>query len=219
MNEGSLAREESVEAVYVIPNPLGLKLKRTLDFVVAVLMLVGIAPLCALAAVLIKATSRGPVLYRQIRLGQDRQPFTLLKFRTMVDGADRMMENVIHLNTASGPLFKSKADPRITWVGRLLRRTFIDEVPQLVNVLRGEMSLVGPRPCLPEEERRMDPDAKLRFIVPQGLTGPWQVSGHHDLTFDEQLAVERDYVVKWTLGRDLGILVRTVPLVFGAKGI
>jgi lipopolysaccharide/colanic/teichoic acid biosynthesis glycosyltransferase len=219
MNEGNLAREQCVETIYVVPRPFELKFKRAFDFVVAALLLLACSPLCAVVAIVIKATSRGAVLYRQHRLGQHKQPFVLLKFRTMVDGAERMLNNVIHLNSASGPLFKVRADPRITFVGRWLRRTFLDEVPQLINVLRGEMSLVGPRPCLPEEERRMDSEAAVRFMVPQGLTGPWQVSGHHDITFEQQLAVERDYVTKWTLRRDLTILLRTVPLVFRAKGI
>jgi len=195
-----------------------LKLKRYIDIAVSAALLLICAPLFLVIAAFIKLTSPGPVFYRQRRLMQHRRTFEVFKFRTMVVGADRMLENVIQLNKANGPLFKVENDPRITRVGRILRKTFADELPQLINVLRGEMSLVGPRPCLPEEEARMEPEARFRFNVPQGITGPWQVNGYHRLTFEEQLAVERDYVLKWSLREDFSIIWRTIPMVLGRKG-
>ena len=143
----------------------------------------------------------------------------MLKFRTMVHGADGLLDDVFHLNQAKGPLFKSRADPRVTRVGRLLRATFLDELPQLVNILMGHMSFVGPRPCLVREADLMPDQAAARLSVPQGLTGPWQVNGHHALSFEEQMAVELEYIRGWWIGRDLGILARTIPLVVSRTGL
>jgi lipopolysaccharide/colanic/teichoic acid biosynthesis glycosyltransferase len=173
----------------------------------------------ALVASLIKATSEGPVFYRQTRLGQHGREFTMLKFRTMHRNADKMLDKVFHLNEANGPLFKVKNDPRITPVGKLLRRSYLDELPQLVNVLRGELSLVGPRPCLPVEAATMDGQISFRFSVPQGLTGPWQANGRHSLTFEEQISLERDYIDNWSIRRDLTLLARTIPVVFSCGGL
>jgi lipopolysaccharide/colanic/teichoic acid biosynthesis glycosyltransferase len=145
--------------------------------------------------------------------------FKLYKFRTMTNGAAQRVDEVFHLNHANGPLFKAKDDPRVTRVGKVLRRSFMDELPQLINVLRGDMSLVGPRPCLPSEAGQMPEHVSFRFAVPQGLTGPWQANGHHALTFDEQMRVEREYVHSWSLLRDAEILVRTIPLVLRRAGL
>jgi lipopolysaccharide/colanic/teichoic acid biosynthesis glycosyltransferase len=192
--------------------------KRLFDIAVAILLLLVLSPVCALAAIAIKLTSPGPVLYRQRRVGKDWQEFTLLKFRTMINGAEHLRQHLEVLNHADGPLFKARNDPRVTGVGKVLRRTFVDDLPQLVNVLRGEMSLVGPRPCLPDEIAQMEEAMYFRFAVPQGITGPWQTNGYHALAFRDQLAVELDYVQRWSLGLDLGILVRTFPIVFGRRG-
>lgn len=219
MKESSFVAEQYLEVATIAPrSSIQLLSKRILDVGIAGIALCLSLPLLLLVAVAIKVSSRGPLLYRQVRVGQGRRPFMLLKFRTMLDGADKRLHEVIHLNTAYGPLFKAKNDPRITFVGKWLRRSFIDEIPQLVNVLRGEMSLVGPRPCLPPEAAQMQGEAALRFLVPQGLTGPWQVNGHNDLTFDRQVVIESEYVRNWSLSKDLHILVRTIPMVVTARG-
>lgn len=194
------------------------RVKRAVDLLLAAMLLISASPLMLLAAALIRLTSRGPVFYRQQRLGRDGQEFTLLKFRTMVDGADAMLDKVFHLNEANGPIFKSRRDPRITRIGRLLRATFIDELPQLMNVLQGDMSLVGPRPILAQEIAALPGRVAFRFAVPQGITGPWQTNGHHKLSFDQQLEVERQYIVNWTVWIDLQILLKTVPLVARWRG-
>src|SRR5438094_1319499 len=157
-------------------------------------------------AAAIKLTSRGPVFYTQQRLKQNGIEFTLFKFRTMVADADARLDQVFHLNQASGPLFKLRNDPRTTRVGRFLRSTFIDELPQLINVVRGDMSLVGPRPILAREADQMEKEFLFRFAVPQGITGPWQVNGHYAVTITDQLRAERDYVGAWSLSKDLAIL-------------
>jgi lipopolysaccharide/colanic/teichoic acid biosynthesis glycosyltransferase len=189
------------------------RLKRIFDIVTAGVLLALLSPVFLVVALLIKLTGRGPVYYKQQRLMKDWQEFTMLKFRTMVNGADGMLDQVLALNEADGPLFKCRKDPRITFVGRILRATFIDELPQLINVLRGEMSLVGPRPCLLKEASQMEQEMYFRFAVPQGITGPWQTNGYHSLPFMDQLQVERDYVQTWSLGKDLLVLLRTIPIV------
>jgi lipopolysaccharide/colanic/teichoic acid biosynthesis glycosyltransferase len=194
------------------------RLKRLFDLVVASLLLVVLSPLMIVIALAIKLSSKGPILFRQQRLMKDGVEFTLLKFRTMVDGADGMLDKVFYLNEAKGPLFKVRKDPRVTWLGRGLRRTFLDELPQLVNVMRGEMSLVGPRPILTREVADLPGRVVFRFAVPQGVTGPWQTHGHHRLTFDEQLAVERSYIETWSILGDLLILTKTVGLVLFRRG-
>jgi lipopolysaccharide/colanic/teichoic acid biosynthesis glycosyltransferase len=194
------------------------RLKRLLDLLAAGGLLVLLSPLMLLIALVVKLTSRGPVLFRQQRLMQDGVEFTLLKFRTMVDGADAMLDKVFILNEAKGPLFKLRKDPRVTRVGRFLRKSFLDELPQLINVVRGEMSLVGPRPILAREVSDLPGRVVFRFAVPQGITGPWQTHGHHKLTFDEQLAIERAYIQGWSLLKDLAILAQTVQLVLLRRG-
>jgi lipopolysaccharide/colanic/teichoic acid biosynthesis glycosyltransferase len=194
------------------------RIKRVLDLIAAGLLLVLLSPVMLLIAMAIKLTSPGPILFRQQRLMKDGDEFTLLKFRTMVDGADAMLDKVFHLNQANGPLFKVQRDPRVTRVGRVLRKTFLDELPQLINVMRGEMSLVGPRPILAREVSDLPSRVVFRFAVPQGITGPWQTHGHHKLTFDEQLAVERSYIQGWSLLKDLAIVAKTLPLVLLRRG-
>jgi lipopolysaccharide/colanic/teichoic acid biosynthesis glycosyltransferase len=188
------------------------------DVVVSLGALIVLSPLLLIIAVAVKLSSPGPVLYRQLRLMRDGRPFILFKFRTMFNGADQMLDQVSHLNGASWPLFKARRDPRVTPVGKLLRRMFMDELPQLFNVVRGEMSLVGPRPCLSEEAENMPELFEFRFSVPQGVTGPWQINGHHALTLEEQLRVEREYIESWSFWKDLVILVRTAPLILRRSG-
>jgi lipopolysaccharide/colanic/teichoic acid biosynthesis glycosyltransferase len=194
------------------------RIKRVIDVIGASALLLLLSPLWLVIALAIKLTSPGPVLYRQVRLGQDWQEFTLLKFRTMIDGADRMLAHVAAQNEASGPLFKARKDPRITAVGRVLRRTFLDELPQFINVIRGEMSLIGPRPCLANEAAQVEEELYFRFAVPQGITGPWQTGGYHALSFQEQFAIECRYVQSWTLAKDFAIFLRTIPTVLRLSG-
>jgi lipopolysaccharide/colanic/teichoic acid biosynthesis glycosyltransferase len=194
------------------------QIKRVFDLLVALALLVALSPVFLIIAAIIKLTSPGPVLYKSQRLMKDWQEFTLFKFRTMVDGADAMLDKVAALNEASGPLFKCSKDPRITPVGRILRATFLDEFPQLINVVRGELSLVGPRPCLLREAAQMEQEMYFRFAVPQGITGPWQTNGYHALLFNDQLRVEGDYVQSWSLGKDFSILLQTFPIVLRLQG-
>ena len=194
-------------------------LKRLLDILLASVGLLLLSPILLGIMVAVKLSSPGSVFFSQVRLGMGGRRFRLYKFRTMTNGAAKRVDEVFHLNHANGPLFKAKDDPRVTHLGKVLRRSFMDELPQLINVIRGEMSLVGPRPCLPSEAAQMGEHVSFRFAVPQGLTGPWQANGHHALTFDEQMRVEREYVQSWSLAMDAGILLRTIPLVLRRAGL
>ena len=198
---------------------MALFLKRTVDvFLSAVLLVASVIPL-ALAAFLIKLTSRGPVLFRQRRCGLNGRPFVLLKLRTMVEGAEERIDEVAHLNELDGPVFKAANDPRLTGVGRLIRRFSFDEIPQLWNVLRGEMSLVGPRPPLPNEVARYERWQLRRLSMKPGVTGLWQVSGRSDIqSFEEWINLDLAYIDNWSLSLDAKILVRTIPAVLTGRG-
>jgi exopolysaccharide biosynthesis polyprenyl glycosylphosphotransferase len=193
-------------------------LKRCLDVVLALLGLVVALPVLLLAAVATLVDSGRPVLFRQTRGGERGRPFQMLKFRTMVRDAEAMLPELVAFEQLDAPMFKLKADPRVTRVGRLLRRTSIDELPQLVNVLRGEMSIVGPRPEQLDLVERYAPEHQFRLQVKPGITGPMQVYGRGELTFDERLAVEREYVENLSLARDIRIVLMTLPVVFGKRG-
>jgi lipopolysaccharide/colanic/teichoic acid biosynthesis glycosyltransferase len=201
--------------------------KRLLDLSLALPCLILAAPLLLAVAVMIRLTTPGPALFRQARLGRDRRPFVLCKFRTMYSGCpdDVHREYVRTLLTGSRPadggragVFKLAADTRITPVGRLLRRTSIDELPQLLNVIRGDMSLVGPRPALAWEAEMFGAGYDRRFAVPPGLTGLWQVSGRNALTMKQGLDLDLEYVGRWSLALDLWILTRTIPVVLSTRG-
>jgi exopolysaccharide biosynthesis polyprenyl glycosylphosphotransferase len=192
--------------------------KRSFDVVVATLLLVVTAPILLLAAAAIKMSSRGPVVFRQQRVGRNGKCFEVMKLRTMVVDAEKRLEEIAHLNEVDGPLFKVKADPRVTTVGRFLRKTSIDELPQLVNVLRGEMSLVGPRPALPREVEQWTGDLHERLRVQPGITGMWQVSGRSEASFDDYRRLDLYYVDNWSLATDLSILFRTLPVVMLRRG-
>ena len=192
--------------------------KRACDVAVAALGLLALAPLLAAVAVAVKATSRGPVLFRQERVGLRGRPFTLVKFRTMVDGAELLLGGLLDRNEADGPLFKLRRDPRVTRVGAVLRRWSIDELPQLWNVLTGEMSLVGPRPPLPGEVERYEEWQRDRLEVRPGITGLWQVSGRSELSFDDYVRLDLFYVENWSVAYDLYILSKTLPLLVTARG-
>ena len=217
-----LLRRAEPLALLSRPALVGVQLvvKRFVDLAGAVVGLVVGAPLVALIAVLVRATSRGPVLFKQVRVGLGGDPFTLLKFRTMVEDAEAQQAALARANQyASDPLFKVKGDPRLTTVGRFLRRSSLDELPQLINVLRGEMSLVGPRPALPSEVARYKPHHFVRFEVLPGITGPWQVGGRNAITdFEDVVKLESAYIRGWTVWRDLVILARTVPAVVSMRG-
>jgi len=192
--------------------------KRVCDVVVAGLGLLLLAPLLVAVALAVKLTSPGPVVFRQERIGLRSRPFTLLKFRTMVVGADRLLDTLREHNEADGPLFKLRHDPRVTRVGRILRRYSIDELPQLVNVLKGEMSLVGPRPPLASEVARYEEWQLDRLEVRPGITGLWQVSGRSELSFEDYVRLDLFYVENWSIAYDLFILSKTVPLLVSARG-
>jgi exopolysaccharide biosynthesis polyprenyl glycosylphosphotransferase len=191
-------------------------LKRTLDLTVTSVAVVVAAPFMIAIALAIKLTSPGPVLFKQRRVGAQERDFTIWKFRTMVVGAHAKRDGLS--NEADGLLFKMRRDPRVTRVGRFLRKTSLDELPQLFNVLRGEMSLVGPRPALPEETARYADAQRGRLRVKPGVTGLWQVNGRHDLAFEDYVRYDLFYVENWSLTMDLYILAKTIPALLTARG-
>ncbi len=193
-------------------------LKATFDRTLGLLLLAASSPLLLSVALAIRATSRGPVLFRQTRVGVDGEEFSIFKFRSMVDDAEQRLIDLSDQSQGNGVLFKMHRDPRITRIGALLRRYSLDELPQLLNVARGEMSLVGPRPPLPSEVATYDSDAVRRLRVRPGMTGLWQVSGRSDLTWEESLRLDLRYVDNWTIGMDLTILWRTFRAVILGAG-
>lgn len=193
--------------------------KRLLDIVGATVGLLILGPLVMLpAAVAIRLTSPGPILFRQRRSGLHGRLFTMYKFRTMVDNAEMLRVELEAFNEAAGPVFKMKQDPRVTPVGRYLRRTSIDELPQLWNVLKGDMSLVGPRPPIPSEVSKYDPWHRRRLSMKPGLTCLWQISGRSNVGFDQWMKLDLQYIDNWSLWLDLKILARTVPVVLSGLG-
>ncbi len=182
--------------------------KRTMDVVLALVGLVVLFPLFLLIGLIIRIDSPGPVLFRQIRVGKDEQLFACYKFRSMREGAEQEKDKLLDQNEADGPIFKIRNDPRITSVGRFLRRTSLDELPQLINVLMGQMSLVGPRPAPPSEVQRYQPWHKRRLEVAPGITGMWQVSGRSELTFDEMVLLDLYYIENWSPALDMQILLQ-----------
>jgi exopolysaccharide biosynthesis polyprenyl glycosylphosphotransferase len=192
--------------------------KRTFDLIGASLLLIALTPVLLAITVAVFASSRGPVIYRSVRRGIGGQPFSCLKFRTMYDDADQRQADLESLNEASGALFKIRNDPRMTPIGRLLRRFSLDELPQLVNVLRGQMSLVGPRPLPERDFDRLEDWHKKRYLVMPGITGLWQVSGRSELDFDDLVRLDFLYLERWSVFLDLTILVKTVPAVLARRG-
>ena len=193
-------------------------LKRIFDLVGAVLLLIVLSPVMSLSALAIRMTSRGPVFYRSMRPGIGGQAFACMKFRTMVAEAERLQLNLEQRNEVSGPIFKIREDPRVTRVGRFLRRWSLDELPQLFNVLRGEMSLVGPRPLPQRDYDRLEDWHRKRYLVLPGMTGLWQVSGRSELDFDELVRLDFLYLERWSVFLDLTILLKTIPAVIRARG-
>lgn len=197
---------------------LTLALKRCFDVVFAILALVFTLPVLLLVAVATLVDSGRPIFFRQIRAGEHGRPFQMRKFRTMVRNAEAMLPELVPFDELEAPMFKLKSDPRVTRVGRLLRRTSVDELPQLINVLRGEMSIVGPRPEQVDLVERYEPEHQFRLEVKPGMTGPMQVYGRGELTFDERLSVEREYVENLSLARDARIVLMTLPAVIRRRG-
>ncbi len=197
---------------------LMLLFRRILDITISAILLGGLLPLFILCAFLIRLESQGPVFYRQIRCGLNGRKFRFYKFRSMVEGAEVLRGNLVAHNVINGPAFKMKNDPRITRVGRLLRETSLDELPQLFNVLRGDMSLVGPRPPLPEEVAQYKGWQRRRLSMKPGITGLWQVSGRNLIDFDQWMKLDLEYIDNWSLWLDVKILLRTIPAVFLRRG-
>lgn len=193
--------------------------KRAIDIVASLVLLLLISPVLALTAILIKLTSPGPVLFIQKRLGFNKRRFDVYKFRTMVVDAEKRMTELEHLNEVSGPVFKIKNDPRITFIGRFLRKTSIDELPQLLNVLKGDMSLVGPRPLPVRDYEGFNEDwQRRRFSVRPGITCLWQIKGRSAIPFEQWMELDLQYIDKWSLWLDLEILLRTIPAVLKGSG-
>jgi exopolysaccharide biosynthesis polyprenyl glycosylphosphotransferase len=197
---------------------LDFAVKRTFDLVGAVLLVVVLAPVMVLASAAIKLSSRGPVLYRSMRPGIGGRAFSCLKFRTMVHGAEHLQDHLENRNELSGAIFKIRNDPRVTPVGRFMRRWSLDELPQLFNVLRGQMTLVGPRPLPQRDYDRLDDWHRKRYLVLPGMTGLWQVSGRSELDFDELVRLDFLYLERWSVFLDLTIILKTIPAVIRRRG-
>ena len=196
-----------------------LLMKRTFDVVGSLILLILLSPLFLVVAALIKVTSSGKVFFSQKRVGLNKRQFTMYKFRTMVPTAERIQERLAHLNEMTGPVFKIKNDPRITPLGRILRKTSIDELPQLVNVLKGDMSLVGPRAMSVRDYQFFSEDwQRRRFSVPPGITCLWQVSGRNNLPFEQWMILDMQYIDRWSFWLDIKILALTIPAVFWGSG-
>lgn len=198
--------------------PWQLVIKRLIDVVGAAVLLVLLLPLIALTALLVTTTSPGSAIYRQERVGRDGRRFRMLKLRSMFEDAAERQGELESRNDVDGPVFKLHDDPRVTPVGRTIRKLSIDELPQLWNVMKGEMSLVGPRPPLPAEVATYDWLQRRRLSVTPGLTCIWQVSGRSDVDFAHWMEMDLDYIRRWSLRLDLLLLVRTVPAVLGGRG-
>jgi exopolysaccharide biosynthesis polyprenyl glycosylphosphotransferase len=194
-------------------------LKRAFDLLGASLGLLAISPLMIAIAVAIKLDSRGPVFFRQLRVGRHGERFQMLKFRTMVPDAETLKDSLRHRNEAQEGLFKISDDPRVTRVGRLLRKSALDELPQLFNIVKGEMSLVGPRPLVVEEDERIEGWQRRRLELTPGMTGPWQILGPARVPLREMVAIDYLYIANWSLWNDIKILLRTVPHVIGRRGL
>ena len=204
--------------VRVRTSPADAAARRALDVLVAAAALLLLLPLLLVVAILIRLDSPGPILFVQTRVGKHGQTFPVFKFRSMFLDAEERLSSVLAANERTGPVFKMRRDPRITRIGRPLRRCSLDEVPQLLNVLRGEMSLVGPRPALPREVALYTPQQAGRLSVTPGLTGLWQVSGRATLSFEQSVALDLEYVRRQSFWLNVVLILRTVPAVLTGRG-
>jgi exopolysaccharide biosynthesis polyprenyl glycosylphosphotransferase len=198
--------------------PIQVGLKRIIDIVASSLALAMLLPLLTLTAVAIKLTSRGPVLFRQQRVGRHGRAFDMLKFRSMVQNAEALKAKLAAQNEQAGPVFKMRVDPRVTRIGRVIRKYSIDELPQLINVLRGDMSIVGPRPPLATEVAKYEAWQRRRLSVRPGLTCVWQVSGRNQIGFEEWMLLDMRYIDHWSLAQDFQLILKTLPVVFTGRG-
>jgi exopolysaccharide biosynthesis polyprenyl glycosylphosphotransferase len=196
-----------------------LLLKRSLDLLLSCMILIMLSPLFLGIAILVKITSRGPVFYRWKVTGKNGRAFTSYKFRTMVEDADRLKEKFLEVNEMQGPVFKMKNDPRVTGFGRILRKYSLDEIPQFYSVLKGDMSLVGPRPPLGTETERFEFWQRRKLSVKPGITCLWQVNGRNEISdFRKWVELDLQYIDNWSLGLDISILLRTIPAVLRGTG-
>ncbi|OPX07450.1 sugar transferase, partial [Gordonia sp. i37] len=192
--------------------------KAALDRVGALTALLMLAPIMVAVGIAIKVDSAGPIFYRAVRIGLNNKPFEMWKFRSMVQDADKRKHELAHLDEGAGVLFKMRDDPRVTRVGQFIRRYSLDELPQLFNVVTGSMSLVGPRPPLPDEVEKYDGRVARRMLVKPGITGLWQVSGRSDLSWEESVRLDLSYVENWSIMQDVVILWRTAKAVLAKEG-
>jgi len=195
-----------------------LLVKKSFDVALSFVLLVLLSPLFLLVAILIKLNSKGPVFFTQERVGFNKRRFKLFKFRTMVDNAEKLREELEEQNEVSGPVFKIKNDPRITPIGKWLRRISMDELPQLINVLKGEMSLVGPRPPIPSEVERYEWKDRRRLSMKPGITCLWQINGRSNIPFEKWMKLDKEYIDNWSLWLDLKILAKTIPAIIRGSG-
>jgi exopolysaccharide biosynthesis polyprenyl glycosylphosphotransferase len=200
------------------PRPYQRSIKRLFDIFASAAALVILSPLFVAVAVLVKLTSRGPIFFRQARVGLHGRPFNMFKFRTMVVNAEHLRDQLADKNEQTGPVFKIRNDPRVTSVGRVLRKHSIDELPQLINVLRGDMSVVGPRPPLPKEVALYEGWQRRRLSVRPGLTCIWQVSGRNQISFQDWMFLDMRYIDHWSLSEDVSLILQTFPVVLMGKG-
>jgi len=212
------ARERTERESFIRGDCYRRLIKRPFDALACLLGLVMLSPLFAILAILIKLDSPGPVFFRQVRVGKDGREFWFYKFRSMVPDAESLKNKLLHLNELEGPVFKISDDPRVTGVGAFLRRTSLDELPQLINVLRGEMSLVGPRPPLPCEVEKYEGWQRRKLEVLPGITCLWQISGRNHIGFTEWMRLDIEYIRRQSLAMDMKILARTLPAVLSRKG-
>jgi len=199
-------------------NYLALKIKGTIDFFLTIIILTFISPFMLLIALIIKLDDSGPVFFKQVRVGRHGRLFKLLKFRTMVIDAEKLQKEIMELNEQDGPVFKIKDDPRITKVGRFLRKTSLDELPQFINVLLGDMSIVGPRPPIPSEVKQYKRSINRRLSVNPGITCIWQVSGRNNIPFDQWMEMDMEYIDNWSLTLDFIIILKTFKVLFVGDG-
>jgi lipopolysaccharide/colanic/teichoic acid biosynthesis glycosyltransferase len=190
-----------------------------MDRLLSALLLLILSPLFLVISVIVKASSPGPVIWTQIRCGLNGRKFVMYKFRSMVADAEEKKKMLTSLNEMDGPVFKIRNDPRITPIGRWLRKTSLDELPQFLNILRGDMSLVGPRPALPEEVEQYERWQRRRLSMKPGLTCLWQIDGRNQVDFEHWMKMDLDYIDNWRLELDFKILLKTVPMIFSCKGM
>jgi len=214
-------RDGRAKHSYPVPPRLSsrqLGVKRAIDLAAAIVSLPILVPLSAAIGIAIKLDSQGPVLYKQTRIGKDGVPFTMYKFRSMRKDAEELRRKLDSLNEAEGPIFKMRKDPRVTRVGALLRKTSLDELPQMINVIQGNMSLVGPRPPLPDEVAQYSDHQSGRLAVKPGITCLWQVSGRSSLPFDKWVELDLEYIRRQSLWLDIKILLKTILVVVKGTG-